>query len=31
LEITFMGVLMKTVNQGIDSSSLVISRAYGWQ
>tara|TARA_B100000900_G_scaffold308311_1_gene267007 strand:- start:640 stop:849 length:210 start_codon:yes stop_codon:yes gene_type:complete len=31
LEITFMGILMKTVNQGIDGSSLFISRAYGWK
>ncbi len=31
LEITFMGILMKTVDQGVDGSSLVISRAHGWQ
>ena len=31
LEITLMGIPVKTFDQGVDGSSLVISRAYGWQ
>ena len=31
LEITLMGIPVKPFDQGVDGSSLVISRAYGWQ
>jgi hypothetical protein len=31
MEITLVGILVKTVNQRVDRSSLVISQAHGWQ